>query len=501
MAFSRRKTITLLGFIVAVAACSKNEEPKVLARVGDVKITVDEFRKRFELNPRLGQYKDINQAKACFLGSLIAEKLLALDADQQGLMNSSRMNAFLDQINREAVIEEFYNTKIASQIQIDEKEVRQAYAMLKKELEVQYTSFKTIEEARKFRERLLAGESFEDALLNFSLKERNHWMGVDTLTLKWGITTPTIEEALYNLKPGEVSEPIAALNEFFIARILSEEIDAFGTEHDFHANRGKIEKILTKRKRSSEFVKHFKEMMIGKKTEVPPERLKYLAESLEAAFAIGEGSTDYVRTINPSPINEVELLQAQQSLETNLNETLVTFDDGTSWTIREFLQRLSVGRYHLDFNTKKDFRLGLRQAIITMIEQEYVYKMALKEELHQSPSVDDEVEMWRESLAAQKLVQRILSYDNKPQDEQESIYLTNAQLTILSNKLFALSRLYHIEIDLETFNALQVSNAGLLVVKTHFPGRLVVPVGIPLENLSIWQDKILEMIGPFSTTQ
>ncbi|MDZ7343887.1 MAG: hypothetical protein ONA90_05175, partial [candidate division KSB1 bacterium] len=302
-------------------------------------------------------------------------------------------------------------------------------------------------------------------------------------------------DALYRLKPGEISEPIAALGEFYVARILSETIDAFGSEEDFHQKREAIKRILAKSKQSAAFIDYFKKMMVGKKTKVPPERLRYVVEKLETALSIGQTMPETPRTINPSLMNESEFSRALQSLEANLNETLVTFDDGSAWTIQEFLQRLAVGRHYLDFNDQKRFRLGVRQAIVTMIEQEYLYKEAVKGGLHQSYPVEDEVAMWRENLAAQKLLRQILLQDDILPDEKEVFTLTGEQYVILVNTLLTLSDQYDVKFNAKAFRALNLTNAGLLAMKTHFPGRLVVPVAIPLENLSAWQENFLKKIG------
>jgi hypothetical protein len=205
--------VGLLLWIFIAIACAKKDEPKILAHTGGLKITVDEFRRRFEFTPRLRQYKDLNEAKANFLGSLMAEKLLAQEAFQADLIESARTRAFLEQIRREAAIEELYNVKIASKIR----------------------------------------------------------------------------------KPGKRLDNEAA---------------------------------------GAEFMKYFKQMMVGKKTEVPAARLKYLAERLEEIFQIDEDTTAFGRKLNPSPMSEAEFSQARQGLEANLDETLVAFDDGGHWTIR-----------------------------------------------------------------------------------------------------------------------------------------------------------------------
>ncbi len=372
------KPVLLFWILITIAACSKHEEPTAIARVGSLKITADEFRRRFELTPRLKPFQDVEQAKALFLGSLIAEKLLAQDAEKAGLAESARTHAFLEQLHREAAIEELFNEKIASKIRSQGKK-------------------------------------------------------------------------------------------------------------------------LDKQEAGTEFTKYFKQMMVGKKTEVPPARFKYLTERLEEAFHIGEDTTAFIRKLNPSPMSESEFSRAGQSLEANLNETLVTLDDGAQWTIKEFLRRLSVGAYHLDFSNRQKFRLSLREAIITMIEHEYVYQNAVKEGLDKSPAVAAEVAMWRESIAAQMLVQKLLSHDSQSQDEQETQNLSDEQLRLLTDKLLALSNAYRIEINVETLRELQVSTAGLLLLKKHFPGRMVVPLSLPLEHLTTWQEEVAKKMGHLAT--
>lgn len=348
-----------------MTACAKKEAPPVVARVGSLTITADEFRRRFETAPRLQQFKDLEQAKALFLNSLIAEKLLALEAMQQRLPESPRLHAFLEQIHREATIEALFNEKVA-------KPNRDKNARLDRE--------------------------------------------------------------------------IAA----------------------------------------AEFMKYFQTLMVGKKTEVPPAGFKFLTERLEEIFHIGADTTLMVRKLNPSPLNAVEFSQADQSLGANLNETLVRFDDGAEWTIKEILQRLSVGMYHLDFSNQKKFRLSLREALLTMIEQEYVYKNAVQEGLDRAPDVAAEVAMWRENMQAQLLVQRLTS----PENEVDPQAPTGEQTEKLAQTLLALADTHTIEINQEVLRNLQVSNAGLLVLKKHFPGRMVTPLSLPLEHLTVWQEKL-----------
>jgi hypothetical protein len=493
--FNLHPSSLLIFSILIISSCASKDQSIVIAKVGDIEITADEFRKRFEFNPRLKQFSDKTQAKYQFLGSLIAEKLLALEAKNQGLPDVPRVKIFLDQLHREAVIEELYNRETASRIQVSDEEIRQAYARSRKELEIQSARFTTLEDATEFRKRVVNGESFDLALSTLTSKAWDEAPYVETLTLRWGQVDQYLEDTVYEMKPGDISEPIEVNGEFYVARVLAEKVDAFGTEDDYRLRKEKIEKIVLKRKRSAEFLKYFKEMMSEKETNVPPERFKMVVEKLVDAFRISNEPAELMRVENPAPLTDSELSQAWHGIEGFADEILVFFEGGFQLTVREFVQRLSVGRYYINFNDEKSFKVSVRQALITMIEQEYVYQEGTKDGIGVTRFVMEEVAMWRENLAAYSMMGRLLSQDHPIPDQTESIYLTDGELATLTHELLSLLDSNEIAFDTEAFEALDVSNAGLLLLKTHFPGRMVVPVNIPLENLQIWQEAVLRRLA------
>ncbi|MDZ7268242.1 MAG: hypothetical protein ONB48_10970 [candidate division KSB1 bacterium] len=461
----------------------------MIATVGRLAISADEFRDRFELNPRLLQYQNPEYAKLPFLGVLIAEKLLALEAEKQRLLPPARTLAFLEQIKREAVIEAFYHQEIAVRIEVSDAELRQAYARQRRVLEIEVAAFKTRQQAEQFRRRVLAGETFAQALtpaLGSSPPP------IDTLQVRWGSATPAIEDKLFALKTGELSAPIPSLGEFHVARLLNETVDAFPTEEDFQQKREALARNLLQRKRRAAFADYFKKMMAGKRTRIPPERFKFLVVRLEELF-LGQAANG--RHPNPSPLNPQEFAHAEAGLAGHWQEVLVTFDDGSTWTMREFLQRLSVGRHLLDFRQRRSFRFGLRQALLAMVEQEYIYKEAVRRGLDETAEVREAVAMWRDNLLARHLLRQLLLPQNEASDEQEIPALREEQLQRLTTTLLALSDSLSIRIDQEALRRVPVRNAGMLAVKTHFPGRLVVPLPLPLENLAAWQEKIFAKLG------
>jgi len=480
-------------FLFSLFNCSKSDKENIIAQVGHLQISEHEFRQRFELNPRLKQFRNIEEAKIKFLGSLLAEKLFALEAQNSKLKQPTQLSAFLLQIERETTIEELYNLKIASKINISDEEIRDTYKKSNRELQIEYFNFKEKNSAGNFVSYVNSGVPYEQAFQKINKISENALIDRGQLNLSWGNTSPEIEDIAFSMKVDEISKPIKIIDQYFVIRIISEKIN-MPTESDFQKNKLFIEKNLKRQKKKAAFINYFKNMMVGKKTDVPPELLKYLVDDLEKTFNIGSNMNDKTRIENPAPVSNKEYSLAIDNVDHMLFEKLITFDDGTFWTMKEFLQRLSVGRFPLDFSDSETFKSSIRHQLLSMIEQEYIYKEAVKEGIDHSKNVIKETQIWRGNLEAKLFVQSIILNDSTTYNFEEKINLSSDQLTQIYSELEKLVEKYEIKINIENLKTLELQNAGLLVLKKHFPGRLVTPLTIPFENFSSWQNVVNQLI-------
>ncbi|MBK7228375.1 MAG: hypothetical protein IPH97_05835 [Ignavibacteriales bacterium] len=85
----KSKLILVLLFALSSNLLSQNDE-SVVAHVGNDKITAREFKLRLELSPYIPKDQSMSKdsVKYDFLYSLIAEKLWALKAKEQGIENT-----------------------------------------------------------------------------------------------------------------------------------------------------------------------------------------------------------------------------------------------------------------------------------------------------------------------------------------------------------------------------------------------------------------------------
>lgn len=85
----KSKLILVLLFALSSNLLSQNDE-SVVAHIGNDKITAREFKLRLELSPYIPKDQSMSKdsVKYDFLYSLIAEKLWALKAKEQGIENT-----------------------------------------------------------------------------------------------------------------------------------------------------------------------------------------------------------------------------------------------------------------------------------------------------------------------------------------------------------------------------------------------------------------------------
>ena len=152
---------------IFVVQCHKKQpEPNVIiARIADRSISRNEFIRRAEytIRPVYCRGDNIIQKKIV-LNSLIAEKLLALEQNQQNeLMMNPRFQKYLTGRKEQAMRQWLYQKEIDEQIHLDSNEVKKVYHVAGREYELSYLTVGNQYLAKTIKNELLNGSrSLED---------------------------------------------------------------------------------------------------------------------------------------------------------------------------------------------------------------------------------------------------------------------------------------------------------------------------------------------------
>jgi hypothetical protein len=364
----------------------------VVAKVGDTVITPEEFHQRYEFTPQILQSQDKERNKRNFLLSFLGEKIFAHEAYKRDYQQAEKFQVYSTQMENEAIVEKLFEDEVISQIEVTEDELKQAYLKSKQELKLQVLNFESEQTATRAHELILSGKSMRDTK---QLLQTQNFISADsvlTLSLRWGEAHPLIEDVAYALDLNEISSPIEVQGIHFIVKLIAKSDAIFMTEADFFNNIPKLKRTIRSRKSEALYDDYLRSVMKDVKLNVSHEVFDFVANELERMYDIDD------RKIPGEAGPESYYLPG--SLHDHLDDTFARFDDGTIWTIGEFVKRLSLGPYPLNDKSSKSFRAGLRRSIRRMAEFESLAEKGRDLGLQNSEYVKNQTRMWRDSYAA-----------------------------------------------------------------------------------------------------
>lgn len=423
--YSLKIILFVLIFILFVAGsfCSKKETEPIIARSGKVTIPLSEFHDRYEFTPHLYLTKNTERNKRNVLIALLGEKLLVEEAERRNLTATEKFKTFSEQMEKEAIIEALFEEEVSSKIQISDEEVRHGFLRSQQELDIQVLSFDNKQQALEAKKQIDAGKSFNQVKREFQTDAFIAADSVLTLTMKWGEAHPALEDVAYRLNPGEVSEPVEADNVSFIMKLVNRRANVFLTESDYLQQAPSIRKKIKQRKRAQMLTEYMQSVMAEKQVRVSHQIFDFVAGELEKVYPIQdtlsrpETSQGFIET----PVDSL----ASENLADHLDDVFARFSDGSTWTVGEFIKKLSIGPYRLSFKSSDAFRNSLRRIIRKMVEFESLVDKAKKLGLQDKYYVRYQTKMWSDAYLAQQLRQEIIDTVSISDEEVRYFYNQN----------------------------------------------------------------------------
>ncbi len=409
--------------LLLIVTCGKKEVEPIVAKAGKTTIPLSEFRERYQFTPHILQTQNQMRNRRNAVASLLGEKVLVEEAYRRNLEDDEKYKAYVEQMKKEAIVEALFDHEISATIEISEQEVKQGYIKSQSKLDLQVLTFDSLQQANDARRQIEAGKSLNQVKREFQTDTFISADSVLTLPMRWGQAHPALEDIAYSLKPHEVSQPIFVDGTYFILKLINKTSQVLLTEADYLRNEPSIRKTIRQRKRTEKFHGYMKTLMQGKEVKVSHEIFGLVAGELEKVYPIRKRDTD-IETARIFRDSTLEALQ-QRELADYLNEPFARFDDGSTWTVRDFIQKLSIGPYRLSYNSKKAFRNSLSRAVKSMVEFESLAQKGKELGLDDTYYVEYQTKMWSDSYLAQELRQAIIDTISVSDEEVEYFYSKN----------------------------------------------------------------------------
>jgi peptidyl-prolyl cis-trans isomerase C len=212
--------------LIVILACAKKEETKVVARIGDKIITLEEFEKEVESLPDF--YKPLllePKAKREFLEKLIDREILLLEARKAGVYEREDVRRKIEECEKGVILDAFLSQILREKDEVTEEEAKRYYDEHKEEffmnesIRVRHIVVKTLEEAKEIKKRLEQGEDFVELAKRYSISPSGKWGG-DLGYIQRGQVGKEFEKAAFSLKrPGEISDIVKTTFGYHIIRL------------------------------------------------------------------------------------------------------------------------------------------------------------------------------------------------------------------------------------------------------------------------------------------
>jgi peptidyl-prolyl cis-trans isomerase C len=286
--------MVIVSFILNSKAIMAGEKksPRLLAEIGEMKITEDDLEARIKSLPSMYQDRFKNEKqKMAFLGKIVEMQVLAMAAKDEKINSDVSVRMRIDDAVSGILAQEYVKRRFSDRKDISEEDIKKYYdehvseftkpasvkvdhILIKLDPKAEEKEIsKARAKAQEIRAKLDAGADFAKLAAEYSDDERTKKKGGDLGFITKGRMSADFSKAAFSMKKGEISEPVKTPFGYHIIKAgekKAKEVVALGT----------VEKRIESRLRSTmkrEFmekeVARLKEKY-GVKLHVDPEACK-----------------------------------------------------------------------------------------------------------------------------------------------------------------------------------------------------------------------------------
>ena len=413
-------TVLLISlFLFHTEIFSQSFNQPYVARVGSKVITDSEFLERYEFTPgfkrHIKQMDDSNKLE--FLFTLIAEKLLALEAKNLKLDTTEVMQFSRKAFERMFVRDKLFQEEIRNKISVTDKELIEATVKNNSKLYVNFLFSQDKGEIDQLYNYLKQGISFDSILIESPEYEEQR----EPIEVQFGQMEETIEDSLFRMKIGEFTKPILTTDGWYIFKLVNKSQNLFLTDEDKENAKKTVAKIIENRKLIKRQKEFYAEYFRDKKIDVDGKLFEILAQKISSVFEYKRKNFTY-QPNQPTYLDASDIIKIEKEIgDENLSKPFVKFQEQPI-TLKEFIRLLAFDGFN-----SKEYKINLIRASLDFqtkrfIEQELFYREGLKRGYHKLPEIQNEIEKWMDNYLFQMLQNQIVDSIQVTDEEVREYY-------------------------------------------------------------------------------
>lgn len=357
--------------------CQSESAPAgtILARVGDRVITAEEFKLNYSFGH--GHLRRGEDARRQYLDYMIAEAVLAQEAEALGLDTAQSIVHAMHTLDEELLIERVFEERVLSQIEVSDDEIRDEVNKAAVSFQFRFLPAYNETDAEQMQAHWQTHgfdttlDERREALAELAIPEAN----LTSPLVKAEDLDPVLLTLLRDLPRNTPSEPLFYDDHWYVFEVTDIR-RAFIAEADYVQKAPTYHKVVYNRKAMQQATAFVADLMEPR--NVRTKRTGF--EVLNAAL------WDWYRADTPTR-NLLHYIEGQglstsytELLIANFDEPLVSFDDQT-WTLYTFLQQFTPGRYNLRPRNPNVFKARLADIVALVVRDHIMLNLATADNL------------------------------------------------------------------------------------------------------------------------
>jgi len=366
---------------------------RVVASVGDVAITAQEFLLSYEFGPAFT--KRGKDSRKRYLDFMINEKLLAIDARDHGLQKSARVTKSLEELEGDMATEELFKDDVLSRVTVTDGEVAEGMREGKIHYSIRWLFAPGRDEASSLDGLLKRGVPF-DTLFERQLAggKKKDDRSMATTLFRLRRASPVLASAADTLRAGRNSAPVKGPDGWYIIRVDNGWRDVTLSVTESVKLEDESRRALTQEKSDSLSDRYVRRMMLDNN----PVIMRDTFDKLEAWLAriwVKPGLLAHWEMATRLAADSA----AVSRIDGFVNDTLVALRGGCM-RLGQFLSwyRARDTYFHLEIADEQSFFVSVEDIVWRMVRDRLLVDRAIRRNLQERDPVKKQLRWWEEKI-------------------------------------------------------------------------------------------------------
>lgn len=453
-AAGKKDTVNVINFNMAYKTSAGD---KILAWVGDKKITAREFLTSYEYGPAFAKRE--RDSKSRYLNYMINEKLLALYGYSEKVDTSKRVKNLLNAITGDIASDEMFMEEIFDKINVPKNELDTALVEKGINYDLKWLYASNEKTLSYYREKLKNGLTFDSLfkiqLMKDSVHADERSMKVDLFKLKNENTV--FAKALDTLKVNEISMPIKGPDGFYIVKIDDIWEKLILTETEKNKELHDAELVIKRNKSDVISDSYVQKMMFNHKPVIQGKAFDILRSYLGGFVLPKDKYTEW--KLDERLNAELDSLKGKDYGDMSL----VLFSNG-SVSLDDFIYWYKLRDAYLKFNESSfnNFSASLEKMIWRMVRDHLLVTSAYAKGYQNKPIVKQQSQWWKDKIVYAVVRDQIANSIGINIESPSSIKKMDE-----NKKQKMLSKVLHKIIELKQKYKVQINKDVLKEIRVH----------------------------------